>query len=62
MEVANFHFHSPEGCLLLPHPSTCPWPKSFLSLAYPISFLLIYQVSDSFPHSSHSIPGNTFST
>lgn len=61
MVVTNLHFHSPEGCLL-PHPSTCPWLKSFLSLAYPNSFLLIYQVSDSLPHSSHSIPGNAFST
>lgn len=58
--VIDLHFHSPQGCLFLPHLSTCPSTKTFLSLAYPISFLLFYQVSYSLPHSSHSITGTLF--
>lgn len=56
------NFHSPECCLLLPHLSTCPWPKSFLSFTHSNFFLLIYHISDSLLHTSHSMPGNTFST
>lgn len=52
----------PEGCLLLPHPSTCPRCKSFLSLMYPDPFLLTYQVLDSLPHSFHFTSDNTFSS